>query len=117
MIAGGADKKVPFDELGEVICKKVKTLILVKPEKQLEGFKPSAADKIAEAVMGAQNYSDKELKIIRVSSMMDAVNTARAEAISGDVVSLCPACTGFDMYPNFEVRGNHYKEIVRCLKE
>ena len=33
MIAGGADKKVPFDELGKVICDKVKTLVLLAPEK------------------------------------------------------------------------------------
>lgn len=35
MIAGGADKKVPFDELGGVICDKVKTLVLLSPEKPL----------------------------------------------------------------------------------
>lgn len=39
MIGGGADKKVPFDELGKVICDKVKTLVLLAPEKPLEALK------------------------------------------------------------------------------
>ena len=58
MIAGGADKKVPFDELGKVICDKVKTLVLLAPEKPLEGFKTPAAGKIEAAVRGAENYKD-----------------------------------------------------------
>lgn len=116
VIAGGADKKVPFDELGEALCQKVKTLILVKPEKQLPGFKPSAADKIDEAVRNAKGYVPGAPEILRVKNMEEAVNLARKEAQAGDIVSLCPACTGFDMYPNFEVRGNHYKEIVMGMK-
>lgn len=116
VIAGGADKKVPFDELGEVLCQKVKTLILVKPEKQLPGFKPSAADKIDTAVRNAKGYVPGAPEILRVKNMEEAVNLARKEAQAGDIVSLCPACTGFDMYPNFEVRGNHYKEIVMGMK-
>ena len=39
MIAGGADKKVPFDELGKVICDKVKTLVLLAPENRLRALK------------------------------------------------------------------------------
>lgn len=115
MIAGGADKNVPFTELGAVICEKVKVLILVKPAEQLPGFKPSAADKISKAVTDARAYFDGHPVIIRVSTMEEAVDAAREAAAEGDIVSLCPACTGFDMYPDFEVRGNHYKEIVMKL--
>ena len=111
MIAGGADKNVPFDELGDVICKKVKTLILVKPEEIKEGFKPNASEKIAAAVRNSSGYSE-ELEIIFVKNMEEAVDTALIKATKGDKVSLCPACTAFDMYLNFEVRGNYYKEIV-----
>ena len=116
VIAGGADKKVPFDELGRVLCRKVKTLILVKPEKQLPGFKPSAAEKIGEAVKNAENYAPGAPEIVWAKNMEEAVAAARSQARAGDIVSLCPACTGFDMYPNFEVRGNHYKEIVMGMK-
>lgn len=116
VIAGGADKKVPFDELGEQICKKVKTLILVKPEKKLEGFKEPAADKIDAAVRNAASYSEGNPVIIMVHNMDDAVAAARKAAEKGDIVSLCPACTGFDMYQSFEVRGNIYREIVKALR-
>ena len=40
---------------------------------------------------------------------------ARAAAKPGDVVSLSPASASFDLYPNFEVRGRHYKQIVNSL--
>ncbi len=112
MIAGGADKNIEFTELGDEICEKVKVLILIKPEVQLEGYKPSAADKISESVMKSPKYFNNNPVIIRVKTMEEAVNAAREVAVSGDVVSLCPACTSFDMYQNFEVRGNHFKEIV-----
>ena len=36
-------------------------------------------------------------------------------AQSGDIVSLSPACASFDSYPNFEVRGKHYKDLVNAL--
>lgn len=116
IIAGGADKKVPFDELGEVICKKVKRLILLKPVKKLDGFKEPAADKILAAVTNAEDYAKGCPEIEVVHTMEDAVNAARKSAKDGDVVSLCPACTGFDMYPNFEVRGDIYRDIVNGLK-
>ena len=112
MIAGGADKNVPFDELGAVICNKVKTLILVKPEEIKKGFKPNASEKIASAVRNAENYGENNPEIIFVKNMEEAVDKALEKAVRGDKVSLCPACTAFDMYLNFEVRGNYYKEIV-----
>ena len=116
IIAGGADKKIPFDELGEVICNKVKTLILVKPEHKLEGFKEPAADKIDTAVRNALSYKEGNPEIIMCYNMQDAVTAARKAAEPGDIVSLCPACTGFDMYASFEVRGNIYRDIVLSEK-
>ena len=115
MIAGGADKKVPFDELGEVICKKVKTLILLSPEKPIPGMKEPAAGKIEAAVRGAAEYAEGMPEIIRVHCMEDAVAAARARTQSGDVVSLCPAATGFDMYKSFAERGDIFRAIVQGL--
>lgn len=116
MIAGGADKKVPFDELGKVICDKVKTLVLLTPEKPLEGFKTPAAGKIEAAVRGAENYKDGAPVILHANNMKDAVRLARESAEPGDVVSLCPAATGFDMYKSFAVRGDIYREEVKALR-
>ena len=115
VIAGGADKKVPFDELGEKICEKVKTLILLSPEKPIPGMKEPAAGKIEAAVRGAANYKESAPVIVNVHTMEDAVAAARACAVSGDVVSLCPAATGFDMFKSFAERGDIFRAIVQNL--
>lgn len=115
MIAGGADKNIPFDELGEKICEKVKTLILLAPEKPIEGMKAPAAGKIAEAVRAASGYREGAPEMIHVHSMEEAVAAARARAVKGDVVSLCPAATGFDMFKSFAERGDIFRAIVQKL--
>ena len=115
LIAGGADKKVPFDELGEVICNKVKTLVLLKPENPIPGKKEPAADKIAEAVKKAASYSENNPTIIMTNTMEQAVAAAKNAAAAGDIISLSPGCTGFDMFRDFEERGNIYKEVVKAL--
>jgi UDP-N-acetylmuramoylalanine--D-glutamate ligase len=105
LLAGGYDKKIPFDSLGPVIVEKVKTLILMG----------ATADKIEASVKAAPDYSTGSPNIIRVSSMEEAVKTAREQAVNGDIVSLSPACASFDLYPNFEARGNHFKALVNAL--
>jgi UDP-N-acetylmuramoylalanine--D-glutamate ligase len=49
--------------------------------------------------------------------MEEAVAIAQKEAQNGDIVTLSPACASFDLYPNFEVRGQHYKRLVKELAE
>ena len=44
----------------------------------------------------------------------DAVRRAQAAARPGDVVMLSPACTSWDAFPNFEVRGDRFKALVRA---
>ena len=45
----------------------------------------------------------------------EAVAAAHRDAVSGDIVTLSPACASFDAFPNFAARGNHYKELVNKL--
>ncbi len=45
----------------------------------------------------------------------EAVAKARGAAGEGDIVTLSPACASFDMFVNFEKRGNAFKEIVNKL--
>lgn len=52
-----------------------------------------------------------------VGDMAEAVEVARAHAQAGDVVLLSPACASWDSYPNFEVRGEDFKNQVRALEE
>lgn len=106
LIAGGYDKKIPFDELGQVICRKVKLLILMG----------DTADKIEAAVRGCREFIGCGIEICRVNNMEEAVRLAAERAQDGDVVSLSPACAAFGMYQNFEERGKHYKRLVHELK-
>lgn len=48
--------------------------------------------------------------------MEQAVQTADGLAGSGDIVALSPASASFDLYPNFEKRGEHFKRLVAALK-
>ena len=105
IIAGGYDKKIPFEPLAPEIVKHVKELILTGP----------TAQKIRAAVVADPGYDPAELKIVDAADLADAVAKASADAVAGDVVSLSPACASFDAYPNFEVRGRHFKELVKAL--
>ena len=106
LIAGGYDKHIPFEPLGPAVCDKVKTLILLG----------DTAQKIQDAVQAAPQYQEGCPEILRVDNMEQAVAAAAAHAQQGDIVSLSPACAAFDLYPNFEVRGRHYKDIVNGLQ-
>ena len=106
LIAGGYDKHIPFEPLGPAVCEKVKTLILLG----------NTAQKIQDAVQAAPQYQEGCPEILRVDNMEQAVAAAAAHAQPGDIVSLSPACAAFDLYPDFEVRGRHYKDIVNGLQ-
>lgn len=105
LIAGGYDKKIPFLPLAPKIIEKVKALILMGV----------TADKIEDTVRGFSGYDEKVLPIYRVSSMEEAVKKAAELAKEGDIVTLSPACASFDMYKNFETRGEHFKSLVHAL--
>ena len=49
-------------------------------------------------------------------NLEEAVHRAKAKAEDGDVVLLSPACASFDMFENYEDRGNRFKAIVQNLK-
>jgi len=107
LIAGGYDKKLSYDDLGEIIHEKVKILVLMG----------DTADKIEKACRDFARKSNIDLiPIVRVRNMEEAVSEAYRLAQSGDTVVLSPASASFDMYSNFMERGNHFKEIVRNLK-
>lgn len=105
IIAGGYDKKIPFEPLAKPINERVKILILMG----------ATADKIEKAVTECPYYPESGLKIVHVKSMEEAVLTANKISDDGDIVSLSPACASFDMYPMFEARGNHFKKLVNEL--
>ncbi|MGN1116811.1 MAG: UDP-N-acetylmuramoyl-L-alanine--D-glutamate ligase, partial [Candidatus Ornithomonoglobus sp.] len=97
-------KGIPYDALGKPLADHVKVLILIG----------ATSGKIEDALK-ATGRAD-EVEVIRASSYEEAVNTARSKSCEGDVVLLSPASTSFDMFRNFEERGNLFKKIVNELE-
>ena len=102
LISGGKDKGIPYDDIGAPIAEGVKTLILIG----------ATSDKIEEAVASCGRPTPQ---IIRKNSYEDVVKCAHEIAEPGDIVLLSPASTSFDMFRNFEERGNLFKNLVKAL--
>lgn len=102
LIAGGYDKHIPYDPLGPVAAESVKAAVLLG----------ATADAIERSIRACS-----DLPIRRVNTMEEAVQAAAALAEEGDVVTLSPASASFDMYKNFEERGNHFRRLVEALDE
>ena len=105
LIAGGYDKKIPFEPLAPVVNEKVKCIILMG----------ATAEKLEKVIREAENFKPEQLKILHADSMEEAVRLAKENAEQGDIVSLSPACASFDKYRNFELRGKHFKDLVNNL--
>ncbi|KXB71836.1 UDP-N-acetylmuramoyl-L-alanine--D-glutamate ligase [Peptoniphilus sp. DNF00840] len=99
LIAGGYDKGADFDNLIEKSKDKLKTAILFG----------QTAEKISESCKkyGVEFYITEDLK--------KAVELAKKLAVKGDDVLLSPACASWDMYKSYEVRGQHFKDLVKEL--
>jgi len=101
LIAGGYDKGSNFDEFVTHFGDKVKHVMLlgVTAPKLLE-----SCEKIG--------YKNTHM----VKDLEECVREGYKLASAGDTVLLSPACASWDMYPNYEVRGKHFKSIVGELK-
>ncbi|MCR4441112.1 MAG: UDP-N-acetylmuramoyl-L-alanine--D-glutamate ligase [Peptococcaceae bacterium] len=100
LIAGGKNKGVEFTEFAKKVKEKVKALVLLG---QAAGEIESAVKKI-----GYTSY-------YHARTYPEAVEKASSLAKTGDIVLLSPACTSWDMFNNFEERGELFKELVREL--
>ncbi len=99
LIAGGKDKGGSYDKINDLLAAKVKHAVLLgnaaeKMEKSWKNVIPSS----------------------RVNSLVEAVNAAYQHAGKGDIVLLSPACSSFDMFRDYEDRGEKFKQIVKSLK-
>lgn len=102
MILGGQGKGEDYAPLAEAVLKYAKSVLLVGAEKEKISF---ALDKA-----GYKSYST-------VATMEEAVEEAYRNAAPGDTVLLSPACTSWDMYPNYGARGDHFCELVKGIIE
>ena len=107
MICGGSDKGNDMSQMVPLILKKVKLLVL----------NGATAQKICDAVLADENYPSSGLKIEKTDTMQNALEIAKNNAVSGDIVSLCPACPAFDQFKTFEYRGRAYKKLVNDFKD
>lgn len=108
LIAGGYDKHIPYDVMGKFLVEKVKGLVLIG----------QTASKIEKSLKDEVESTGKggDIPVYRCSSLEEAVYTAYDFATEGDVIILSPASASFDMFKNFEERGNLFKEIVNTIQ-
>jgi len=102
LIAGGRNKGNSFNELSVLIKEKARAVVLIGE---------SAGD-IKKAV---ENRGGPEVYL--AGTLPEAVRTASRIARRGDVVLLSPACASWDMFRNYEERGDLFKQAVMELKE
>ena len=107
LIAGGYDKHLDYTPIGEPIVDNVKILILMS----------QTANKIKEATINAMNKKNKKVEIYECNSLDETVQLASKLAKKDDIVLFSPASASFDLYKNFEERGNAFKEIVNKLMD
>lgn len=101
LIGGGYDKQSEYDEWIEAFDGKVKYLILIGQTRE----------KIAEC---ARKHGFTN--IIMAESLEEVMEICAQKAAPGDAVLLSPACASWGMFPNYEVRGNMFKEFVHRMK-
>src|SRR5207247_9414307 len=96
LIAGGQGKGLEVHDLGRLVSQRVKqAFVLGETREKIRAawslFTPCTI----------------------VSSLLEAVQQSAANAVSGDVVLLSPACSSFDMFQNYQHRGELFRQAVR----
>lgn len=105
LIAGGYDKHIPFEPLAEEGYEKIKKLILL-------GATKDSIKAVFEKVIKERSL---DLPIYMVQTLEEAAYKAKEISEDGDIVTLSPACASFDMFANFEIRGNKFKDIIKGM--
>jgi UDP-N-acetylmuramoylalanine--D-glutamate ligase len=98
LIAGGKDKGGSYDPLARALARKGRAAVLIG----------EAADAMARAI-------GDSVPVRRAESMADAVRMSMVLARPGDAVILSPACSSFDMFRDYNHRGEEFARAVRAL--
>lgn len=96
LVAGGKDKDSDYSVLGDLVQKKVKIMILLG----------EAKEKINRAI---GDYTETYL----VGTFEEAVLMAYQKSRTGDIILLSPGCASYDMFKNYEERGDYFKKLVQ----
>ncbi len=105
LLAGGRDKKLPWDEWAQVVRSRVEHLILF-----------GEATPLIRRALGEEAGSPRPKTVSAFADLGPAVAYASRLAAPGDVVLLAPGGTSFDQYRDFEERGEHFRSLVRALQ-
>lgn len=99
LILGGTDKGNDYSEIDELVKEKCHTLIFMgKDNSKL-----------------IQHFEAQGIKYISTHNLADAVSAAYQSANEGDTVLLSPCCASFDLFKNYEDRGEQFMNAVRNL--
>ena len=100
ILVGGYDKHVSFDSLGAALAKSAKAVV--------------ALGDTREAIIAAVEKHSKagQPTVVRAEDFASAVKAAKGLAQDGDSVLLSPACASYDMFDNYEQRGDKFVELV-----
>jgi UDP-N-acetylmuramoylalanine--D-glutamate ligase len=99
LILGGVDKGNDYSLLKDLVKEKVKAIVCMGADNR----------KIHEA------FGDIMPLMVNTASAQEATQAAFHFAVKGDVVLLSPACASFDLFKNYEDRGNQFKKAVKAL--
>jgi UDP-N-acetylmuramoylalanine--D-glutamate ligase len=102
-ILGGSEKGEPFAPLVEPLRERAVAAYLLG----------DTAERMAAELAP---LADAGVPLHRAADLEDAVRTAATAAKDGEVVLLSPACASFDAFPNFEARGERFRQIVAALE-
>lgn len=98
LIAGGVDKGNDYNQIAELVTKKVKAIVCMGVDNSK-----------------LKSFFEGKVKLVETSSLQEAINAANELAVAGDTVLLSPACASFDLFKNYEDRGNQFKQAVLDL--
>ncbi len=104
LIAGGYDKGTAFDDMAEELVRRARAVVLIGV----------TADAIETAIR--KNGATTTPVVSRADTLDDAVRQSARLGRIGDVVVLSPGCASYDMFTNFEERGQRFKEAVAALR-
>lgn len=107
VICCGRDKHVPFDDMAAELCRRARAVVLTG----------ELAPQVKAALLACRAYRPGHPEIREAASFDEAAALAAETAKPSESVLLSPGGTSFDCFPNFEVRGRRFKDLILALPD
>lgn len=105
VLVGGGDKGMPFEEMNACLAARAKGVVCYG----------ATGDKLYQGMQTCVGGAKGKAVVVRAHTFEAAVHAARDLSAPGDVVVLSPACTSYDMFSNYEQRGDEFRRLVLAL--